>query len=123
MSRVQLYILDECNNHTSIQNAKFKFKIMELKSLSRLVYLAAGIFIAIWFAYEVIQVILLFFFAIVITIVLNAPTAWLERKKIRRTIAALIVFFAFLIFLTALGWLIIPKIVYQVQLLITDLPQ
>ena len=95
----------------------------EYKTLSRLVYLAAGVFIAIWFAYEVIQVILLLFFAIVITIVLNAPTAWLEKRKVRRTIAALIVFFLFLIFLIALGWLIIPKIVYQLQLLIADLPE
>ncbi len=68
----------------------------EYKSLSKLVFLAAGLFVAIWFIYEVIQVILLFFFAIVITIVLNAPTAWLERRKIRRTISALIVFFVFL---------------------------
>lgn len=96
---------------------------VEHKSLTKLVYLAAGLCVAIWFAFEIIQVILLFFFAIVITIVLNAPTAWLERKKIRRTIAALIVFFLFLIFLIALGWLIIPKIVYQLQLLIADLPQ
>ncbi|MBC7826507.1 MAG: AI-2E family transporter [Chitinophagaceae bacterium] len=95
----------------------------EYKNLSKLIYLAAGLFVTIWFAYEVIQVILLFFFAIVITIVLNAPTAWLEKRKVRRTLAALIVFFVFLIFLTALGWLIIPKIVYQVQLLIADLPQ
>ena len=91
-------------------------------SLRKLLFLAAGIFIAIWFIYEVIQVILLIFFAIVITIVLNAPTTWLERRKVRRTIAAVIVFFVFLIFLTALIWLIIPKIVYQVQLLIADLP-
>ena len=95
----------------------------EYKNLSKLIYLAAGLFVTIWFAYEVIQVILLFFFAIVITIVLNAPTTWLEKRRVRRTIAALIVFFVFLIFLTALGWLIIPKMVYQVQLLIADLPQ
>ena len=95
----------------------------EYKTLSKLVYLAAGLFIAIWFTFEVIQVILILFFAIVITIVLNAPTTWLERKGIRRTIAALIVFFVFLIFLTSLIWLIIPKIVYQLQLLIADLPQ
>ena len=95
----------------------------EYKTLSKLVYLAAGLFIAIWFTFAVIQVILMLFFAVVITIVLNAPTTWLERRKIRRTIAALIVFFVFLIFLTGLGWLIIPKIVYQLQLLIADLPQ
>lgn len=94
----------------------------EFKSLSKLIYLAAGLFIVIWFAYEIIQVILLFFFAIVITIVLNAPTTWLEKRRLRRTVAAVIVFFVFLIFLTALGWLIIPKIVYQLQLLVADLP-
>ena len=91
-------------------------------ALKRLLFLAAGIFMAVWFINEVIQVILLIFFAIVITIVLNAPTAWLEKRKVRRTLAAVIVFFAFVIFLTALGWMIIPKIVYQVQLLIADLP-
>src|SRR5688572_28179924 len=95
----------------------------EYKTLSRLVFLAAGIVVAIWFAYETIQVILLLFFAIVITIVLNAPVTWLERKGMRRTIAGIIVFFVFLIFLVAMGWLIIPKIVYQVQLLLADLPQ
>ena len=96
---------------------------VDYKSLRKLVFLAAGLFIAIWFIAQVIQVILLIFFAIVITIVLNAPTTWLEKRKVRRTIAAIIVFFVFLIFLTALGWLIIPKIVYQLQLLIADLPQ
>jgi putative permease len=95
----------------------------DYKSLAKLVWLAAGLFIAIWFAHEVIQVIMLIFFAIVIMIVLNAPVVWLEKRKIRRTIAAIIVFFVFLVFLTAMGWLIIPKIVYQLQLLIADLPQ
>ena len=71
-------------------------------ALKRLLFLAAGIFMAVWFINEVIQVILLIFFAIVITIVLNAPTAWLEKRKVRRTLAAVIVFFAFVIFLTPL---------------------
>ncbi len=96
---------------------------LEHKSLSKLIYLAAGLFVALWFTFEIIQVILLLFFAIVITIVLNAPVTWLEKKKVRRTIAAIIVFFVFLIFLGAILWLIIPKIVYQLQLLIADLPQ
>ena len=51
------------------------------------------------------------------------PQRGWKKRKVRRTIAAIIVFFVFLIFLTALGWLIIPKIVYQLQLLIADLPQ
>ena len=92
------------------------------KVLARLVYMAAGLVVAIWFTHEIISVILLFFFAIVITIVLNAPTTWLERKGLRRTLAAIIVFFIFIIFIGLLAWLIIPKVVLQLQLLINDLP-
>ena len=95
---------------------------MEYKSLSRLVYLAAGLFVAIWFLHEVIDVILLLFFAIVITIVLNAPVTWLQKKKMSRTAASLLVFFGVLAVFGLIGWMIIPKIVTQVKLLITQLP-
>lgn len=95
----------------------------EYKSLSRLVYLAAGLFIAIWFTYQVISVIILLFFAIVITIVLNAPVTWLQRKKMSRTAAALLVFFCMLGMFVLLGWMVIPKIVTQLKLLISELPE
>jgi hypothetical protein len=95
---------------------------MEYRSLSRLVYLAAGLFVAIWFLHEVIDVILLLFFAIVITIVLNAPVTWLQKKKMSRTAASLLVFFGVLAVFGLIGWIIIPKIVTQVKLLITQLP-
>ncbi len=95
---------------------------MEYRSLSRLIYLAAGLFVALWFIHEILQVILLFFFAIVFTIVLNAPVTWLERKNVRRTIASLIVFFTVLLCLALLGWMVIPKIVTQVKLLVANLP-
>jgi len=54
---------------------------MEYRSASRLLYLAAGLFIAIWFLHQGLKVFLLIFFAIVITIVLNAPVTWLQQKK------------------------------------------
>ena len=95
---------------------------MEYKSLSRLIYLAAGLLVALWFLHEVLQVILLLFFAIVITIVLNAPVTWLEGKNIRRPIGSLIVFFTVLLCFGLLGWMIVPKLVTQVRLLITNLP-
>lgn len=47
---------------------------------------------------------------------------WLEEKKVPRTAAALIVFFAMLLFLAALGWLVIPKILEQVSVLVTNVP-
>ncbi len=95
---------------------------MEYKKLSRLIYLAAGLFVALWFVHETLQVILLLFFAIVFTIVLNAPVTWLERKNIRRPIGSLLVFFAVILCLALLAWMVIPKMVTQVNLLITNLP-
>jgi putative permease len=93
------------------------------KSLSRLIYLAAGLFVAIWFLHEIIQVILLLFFAIVITIVLNAPVTWLQKKKMSRTVASMIVFFGVIALFGLIGWMVVPKIVIQVKLLIANLPQ
>lgn len=95
---------------------------MEYKQLSRLVWLAAGLFIGIWFIHQIIDVILLFFFAVVITVVLNAPVAWLERKNVSRTIASLLVFFGMLLLFALIGWMVVPKIITQVKLLVTNLP-
>jgi putative permease len=96
---------------------------MEYKSLSRFAYLAAGLIIGIWFLHQVIDVLLLSFFAIVIAIVLNAPVIWLEKKKIPRTVAALIVFLGMLAIFGLIGWMVIPKIVTQVKLLLANLPE
>lgn len=95
---------------------------MEYKQLSRLVWLAAGLFISIWFLHQVIYVLLLVFFAIVITIVLNAPVTWLEKKGLSRTISSLVVFFGMMAMFALIGWMVVPKMITQVKLLITNLP-
>ena len=95
---------------------------MEYKSLSRFAYLAAGLFVGIWFLHQIIDVLLLLFFAIVIAIVLNAPVTWLEKKKVSRTAASLIVFLGMIGLFALIGWMVIPKIVTQVKLLLNNLP-
>jgi len=95
---------------------------MGYKSLSRLVFLAAGLFVGIWFLNQIIEVILLLFFAILITIVLNAPVILLQKRKMSRTAASLLVFFGMLTLFTLIGWMVIPKIVTQVKLLLINLP-
>ena len=94
----------------------------EYKSLSRLLFLAAGLFVAIWFAWQVLSVLLLVFFAIVIAIVLNAPVTWLQQRKFSRSAASLIVFLGLLFVFGLVGWMIIPKIVSQVKVLLNNLP-
>ena len=95
----------------------------EYKNVARYLYLAAGLFIGIWFLHQVIEVILIVFFAIVVTIVLNAPVTWLQqKKKLSRPLASLLVFFGMMAIFALIGWMVIPKIVSQVRLLIDNLP-
>lgn len=63
------------------------------KNNVRLILIAAAVIIGLWFAFEIINVLFLFFFAVVLTLVLNTPTMWLVSKNVPRTFAALIVFF------------------------------
>ena len=92
------------------------------KNLTRLLLLATVILVSIWFLHLVLDIILLVFFAVVLTIVLNAPVAWLESKGMGRTIASLLVFFGMILLLGLVGWMIMPKIISQVKLLINNLP-
>ncbi len=88
----------------------------------KLLYIAAAIVFAFWFAYEAVAVLFLFFFAVVLTLVLNAPVMWLVKRKIPRTAAALLVFFAMLLFLGLVGYLVVPKVLEQASAVINNLP-
>lgn len=93
------------------------------KSKVGLILIAALVILGLWFLYETISVIFFFFFAIVLTLVLNAPTMWLVSKKVPRTVAALLVFMAMLLFIFFIGWLIVPRILEQVSTVVTNIPQ
>lgn len=88
----------------------------------RLIFTAVFAIVGLWFAYKILSIVFLFFLAIVLTLVLNAPTMWLVSKKVPRTLAALIVFFAMLLFLVLIGWLVIPRILEQLNQVINDIP-
>ena len=93
------------------------------KSNLKILLTAIFVVVGLWFAYQIISIIFLFFLAVVLTLILNAPTMWLVKKKIPRTFAALIVFLFMLIFLGVIGWLVIPKILEQLGILFNNLPQ
>lgn len=92
------------------------------KNSVKLLFIAASLLLGLWFAYEIIGILFLFFFAVVLTLILNAPTIWLVSKGMSRTVAALLVFFAMLLFLFFIGWLVVPKILEQLSTLVNDLP-
>jgi predicted PurR-regulated permease PerM len=84
---------------------------------------AALLIIMLWFLFKIVNVILLLLFAIILTLIINVPVAWLEKKKIRRGWACLIVFSIIAIAVALLCWLIVPKISVQLTYLINNLPR
>lgn len=90
-----------------------------LKILLTVVFVVLGL----WFAYQIVSIIFLFFLAVVLTLILNAPTMWLVKKKVPRTLAALMVFFLMLIIIVLIGWMVVPKILEQLGTLFNNLPK
>lgn len=88
----------------------------------KLIFIAAFVLIGLWFVNQVLPVLFMFFFAIVLTLILNAPVTWLVSKKVPRTGAALLVFLVMLVFLFFIGWLVIPRILEQASSLLANLP-
>ena len=93
------------------------------KSLVKAISYAAGIVILLWFLFKISGVVLLLFLVIILALIINTPVAWLERKKVKRVWASLIIFGVILLVMGVLGWLIIPIISEQISNLIANLPR
>lgn len=92
------------------------------KSLSKAIFLTAGIIILLWFMFKILNVLLLLLFAIVLVLIINHPVTWLEKKKVKRGWASLIIFGIIFLCLFGLGWSIGPKVSEQFSGLINNLP-
>lgn len=101
-------------NH-SASEVKYKLNL-------RLVFTAASILLGLWFFYHILNIVFLFFLAIVLTLILNAPTMWLISKKMSRTVAAMIVFFIMMVFLFLIGFLVVPRILVELSSLVAHIP-
>jgi len=65
---------------------------------------------------------MLLMLAVTLAIVINAPITALEKRKIKRGWASLIVFGIMLIIIALIGWLVIPTIGEQLTLLLNNIP-
>ncbi|HWT11716.1 MAG TPA: AI-2E family transporter [Allosphingosinicella sp.] len=87
-----------------------------------LAFTAGAAVVTLWFLHEVVAAVLLLFFAVVVAIALSAPVAWFERRGLSRHMAALLTLILFFAAIGLIGWLVIPRLVGQVVLLVNDLP-
>ncbi|MBX3560229.1 MAG: AI-2E family transporter [Sphingomonas sp.] len=87
-----------------------------------LVVAGAAAVVVLWFLAKIAMAILLLFFAAVVAIALAAPVDWFVRRGMSRHFAAPLVLLLFFGSLVLLGWLVIPRLVEQVVLLVNGLP-
>lgn len=73
------------------------------KNAVKLIFIAAAVIVGLWFGYIIMPILFFLFFAIVLTLVLNAPVMWLTKKGWNRTLASVAVFLVLLLFLGLIG--------------------
>ncbi|CAN5668190.1 AI-2E family transporter [soil metagenome] len=93
------------------------------KTLSKVLLLAAALVTLLWFIYEIQRVLLLFILTLILALALNAPVTWLERKKLSRGIATLLVFAGLLAVVGLLGWLVVPRLIEEIPNFLNDIPE
>jgi putative permease len=93
------------------------------RALAKAIYLAAAVLVLLWLLHEIRGVLLFFLLALVLAVAMNAPVAWLERREIPRLAATLLVSALALGTVALLGWLVIPRLVREVTVLVRSLPQ
>lgn len=78
--------------------------------------------VLIWFLYFIKDIIMQFFLALIITVILNPLVTNLSRHKIPRGLSVLVVYIFLLIFLSALFAVLVPALVEQTTSLVNGLP-
>lgn len=92
------------------------------RALARTIYLAAGVFVFVWFLDAITLVLLFFLIALILTLALNPPVTWLERKKVPRVLAALLVLGMLGALTVGLGALVVPRLADEASGLAESLP-
>ncbi|MDJ0509328.1 MAG: AI-2E family transporter [Crocosphaera sp.] len=82
----------------------------------------SSLIISCYIVWEIRQVLLLVFTAVIFATALNRLIKWLERLKIKRNLAIILVLFSFLLLSILFGWLVVPPFIDQFEKLLGLLP-
>jgi len=93
------------------------------RTVTSIILYTAGLIILLWFLLKILSIVLLGIFAIVLGLIINAPVSRLEKKGMKRWLACLIVFFIIFGITALLGWMVVPHMSNQLDVLIGNLPK
>ncbi len=92
------------------------------RTIARSIWLAAGVFLLFWFLDAITFIVLFFTVVTILALALNPPVRWLEQRKWPRWAGTLLVFAVIAAIGGGLGWLVIPRLLAELQTLVTQLP-
>jgi len=106
--------------------AVFYFSMRE-RPAAKPIFVVGLTLMAIWIYQQLAGVLGPFLFSIAMAYLLNPLVSWLEKRRLKRTLASLLVLFVFMLGLTILGIFLVPQLVSEIGDLInqtvTALPQ
>jgi len=79
--------------------------------------------LVLWFLYLIRDVILIFFIASLLAAIITPAVNFFERKRIPRWLGAAFVYIIVLLILSLIGFAVIPTVIDQGKVLITQLPE
>lgn len=92
------------------------------RALARAIWLAAGIFLAFWFINAITFVLLFFTTVFILTIALNPPVRWMEKRGVPRVVGTLLLGAALLAVVGVAAWIIAPRVIREATDLAQNLP-
>lgn len=81
-----------------------------------------GLIILLWFIFKIINIVILFIFAMVLGLIINQPVNNLEKKGLKRWLASLIVLGVIFLVSGLLILLVVPHISEQIDTLVGNIP-
>jgi len=94
----------------------------EMRVVAQTLLLAAAVVASLWFLYVVRTALLFGLLAVILAMVLNRPVTWMERRGVSRGLATLISFVTVMAVTVAILWLVVPRLVAEIPLLVEAVP-
>jgi putative permease len=92
-------------------------------ALARILFLAAGIGVLLWFFFVIQRVILVFLLALILALAINAPVTMLEQRGVKRGLGLLLVMLTLAAAGAGLGWLVLPRLIQELPTLVEEVPE
>lgn len=98
-------------------------EVQRIEISSKTIIFTLLVLFGIWFVIQIKEIILLLFVALIVVSTLHQPVDFLQKRKVPRAIAALLVYLGLMGIFALIFVIIVPPLVQQSQALIAKAPQ